>query len=340
MTKAKDEEKKSPRELALDALNKKWGKGAATFLNDKGGTMGVQDVIPTDTNLDGAIGVGGIPKGRIVEIYGPESSGKSTLALYIIACAQQGGGHAALVDAEHAFEPSWGRKVGVNVDDLIVSQPMYGEQGLDIVEGLIPTNDIIVVDSVSALVPKAELDGEMGDATMGLHARLMSQALRKITGAASQHGTTIIFINQIRDKIGVMFGNPETTTGGRALKFWSAVRMDVRWKDRIKEKGEIVGNRVRVKVVKNKVAPPYKNCELIINFVTGKVSNYIDVDTLIADAVACGVITKEGRKYVMLDNVSGQFEWPNKSEMKTMLTDNEELYERAMSMVEDAKEML
>ena len=255
---AENSEKKKALDAALSQIEKQFGKGSVMKLGDFK-AMEVEAIPTGALSLDIALGIGGVPRGRIIEVYGPESSGKTTLALHIIAEAQKTGGEAAFIDAEHALDPVYAKKLGVNVDDLIVSQPDTGEQALEITESLVRSGalDVIVVDSVAALVPKAEIDGDMGDSHMGLQARLMSQALRKLAGAINKSKTVIIFINQLREKIGVMFGNPETTTGGRALKFYASVRMDIRKIENIKQDGEVMGNRVRVKVVKNKVAPPF-----------------------------------------------------------------------------------
>ena len=251
-------EKRKALEVAMNQIEKQFGKGSVMKLGEFK-AMEVEAIPTGALSLDIALGIGGVPRGRIIEVFGPESSGKTTLALHIIAEAQKTGGEAAFIDAEHALDPVYAKKLGVDIDNLIVSQPDTGEQALEITEALVRSGalDVIVVDSVAALVPKAEIDGEMGDSHMGLQARLMSQALRKLAGAINKSKTVLIFINQLREKIGVMFGNPETTTGGRALKFYASVRMDIRKTEMLKQDGQVIGNRVRVKVIKNKVAPPF-----------------------------------------------------------------------------------
>ena len=278
--------------LAVETLEKQFGKGAIMCLGDQGAIIPVQSVSTGSIALDFALGVGGFPRGRVTEIYGPESSGKTTLALHAIAEAQKGGGIAAMVDAEHAFDQTYAKKLGLDIGSLLVSQPESGEQALSIVETLVRSGavDIVVVDSVAALVPQAELEGEMGDSVMGLQARLMSQALRKLTGAISKSSAVVIFINQLRDKIGVVYGNPETTTGGKAHKFYSSVRLEIRKIAQIKDGAEIIGNRTKVKVVKNKVAPPFKIVEFDILYGEG-----ISVlGELIDLAVEFGIVKKAG----------------------------------------------
>ncbi|MDE2484707.1 MAG: recombinase RecA [candidate division NC10 bacterium] len=256
-------ERERALDLAIAQIEKLYGKGSIMRLGTSGALVPISAISTGSLELDAALGVGGVPRGRIIEIFGPESSGKTTLALHIIAEAQRTGGSAAFVDAEHALDPAYARSLGVNIDDVLISQPDTGEQALEITEVLVRSGaiDVVVIDSVAALVPRAEIDGEMGEPTMGLQARLMSQALRKLTAAISKSKTCVIFINQLREKIGVMFGNPETTTGGRALKFYSSIRLDIRRISSIKEGDEVVGSRVKVKVVKNKVAPPFKEAE-------------------------------------------------------------------------------
>lgn len=296
-------EKKKALENAIASIDKQFGKGAVMKLGDNVG-MNV-DVISTGAlGLDLALGVGGLPRGRIIEIYGPESSGKTTVALHVIAEAQKNGGEAAFIDAEHALDPIYAKALGVDIDNLIVSQPDTGEQALEIVEALVRSGaiDVIVIDSVAALVPKAEIDGEMGDSHVGLHARLMSQALRKLSGVINKSKTTAIFINQLREKVGVMFGNPETTTGGRALKFYASMRLDVRRIETIKSGDQMLGNRTRVKIVKNKVAPPFKQAEFDIMYGEGisKAGDILDC------AVSEKIVEKAGSWYSYAGDRIGQ----------------------------------
>ncbi len=315
---AKSEDRAKALDVALSQIDRQFGKGSVMRLGDHVQTK-VQ-VIPTGaTSLDVALGVGGLPRGRVIEVYGPESSGKTTVALHAVANAQKNGGIAAFIDAEHALDPEYARKLGVDTDALIVSQPDTGEQALEIADMLIRSGalDIIVVDSVAALVPKAEIEGEMGDSHVGLQARLMSQALRKITGALSASGTTAIFINQLREKIGVFFGNPETTTGGKALKFYASVRLDVRRIETLKEGSEPVGNRTRVKVVKNKMAPPFKQAEFDIMYGQG-----ISREGCIIDmGVDAGIVRKSGAWYTYDGDQLGQ----GKEKARHFLRDNPEI---------------
>ena len=299
---------KETRMKALDAaltqIEKAYGKGAVMKLGDPANTMNVETVPTGSLSLDLALGLGGVPKGRVIEIYGPESSGKTTVALHMVAEVQKRGGIAGFIDAEHALDPVYAKNIGVDIDNLYISQPDNGEQAMEITETMVRSGavDIVIVDSVAALVPKAEIDGDMGDSHVGLQARLMSQALRKLTGVMSKSNCTVIFINQLREKIGVMFGNPETTTGGRALKFYASVRLDVRRIDSLKQSGEVIGNRVRVKVVKNKIAPPFKEAGFDIMFGKG-ISREGDILDLAAKE---DIIEKSGAWYAYQGAKIGQ----------------------------------
>ena len=298
------EQKKKALDAALLQIEKQYGKGAVMKLGDPSVQMNIETIPTGSLSLDIALGLGGIPKGRIIEIYGPESSGKTTVTLHMIAEVQKRGGIAGFIDAEHALDPVYAKNIGVDIDNLYISQPDSGEQALEIAETMVRSGaiDIVVIDSVAALVPKAEIDGDMGDSHVGLHARLMSQALRKLTAVISKSNCAVVFINQLREKVGVMFGNPETTTGGRALKFYSSVRMDVRRIESLKQSGEVIGNRTRIRVVKNKIAPPFKEAEFDIMF--GKGISYVgDVLDL---AAKCDVINKSGAWYNYNGNKIGQ----------------------------------
>ena len=317
-------------QLTLDKLDKTYGKGAVMKMGDT--VIEEVEVIPSGSlGLDIALGVGGYPRGRVVEIYGPESSGKTTLTLHAMAEAQKNGGIAAFIDAEHAFDRFYAEKLGVDIDNLIISQPDHGEQALEIADNLIRSGaiDIVVIDSVAALTPKSEIEGEMGDSKMGLHARLMSQALRKLTGTISKTNSTVIFINQLREKIGVMFGNPETTTGGNALKFYASVRLDIRRSTQIKDTdGRVLGNKTRVKVVKNKVAPPFKMAEFDIMYGEGisKVGEIIDL------GVNFDIIKKSGSWFSYGDTKLGQ----GRDAVKALLLDNPELMEELEAGIKEA----
>ncbi len=298
------EDKLKALDAALAQIEKQFGKGSVMKLGDTGARMNIETVPTGSLSLDIALGLGGVPKGRIIEIYGPESSGKTTVALHMVSEVQKRGGIAGFIDAEHALDPVYARNIGVDIDNLYISQPDNGEQALEITETMVRSGavDIIIVDSVAALVPKAEIDGDMGDAHVGLQARLMSQALRKLTGVISKSNCTVVFINQLREKVGVMFGNPETTTGGRALKFYSSIRLDVRRIESLKQSGEVIGNRTRVKVVKNKIAPPFKEAEFDIMFGKG-ISREGDILDL---AASCNVVSKSGAWYAYAGNKIGQ----------------------------------
>ncbi len=331
-TMAEDKEKQAKLkalQLTLDKLDKTYGKGSVMKMGDVASEN--IDVIPSGSlGLDIALGVGGYPRGRIIEIFGPESSGKTTLALHAMAEAQKAGGIAAFIDAEHAFDRFYAEKLGVDIDNLIISQPDYGEQALEIADNLISSGavDIVIIDSVAALTPKSEIEGEMGDSKMGLHARLMSQALRKLTGTINKTHCTVIFINQLREKIGVMFGNPETTTGGNALKFYASVRLDIRRKTQIKEGDRVLGNRAKVKVVKNKVAPPFQTTEFDIMYGQGvsKVGEILDF------GVDYDIIKKSGSWFSYGDTKLGQ----GRDAVKALIADNPELAEELEAKIVEA----
>jgi len=323
-------EKKKALEMALNQIEKQFGKGSIMKLGEAAAKVNVSTISTGSLELDIALGVGGIPRGRIIEIFGPESSGKTTVALHIIAEAQKAGGSAAFIDAEHALDPLYASKLGVDIDNLLVSQPDTGEQALEIAEALVRSGaiDVIVVDSVAALVPKAEIEGEMGDAHVGLQARLMSQALRKLAGAISKSNTAAVFINQLREKVGVMFGNPETTPGGKALKFYASIRLDIRRIETLKAGNVIVGNRTRVKVVKNKVAPPFRQAEFDILYGEGisRAGSILDM------AVEKDIITKSGSWYSYGDQRIGQ----GRENARQFLKENEEIAKEIESKIRAA----
>ena len=321
------EEKLKALDAAISQIEKQYGKGAIMKLGDPSAQMNVETIPTGSLSLDIALGLGGIPKGRIVEIYGPESSGKTTVTLHMIAEVQKRGGIAGFIDAEHALDPVYAKNIGVDIENLYISQPDNGEQAMEIAETMVRSGavDIVVVDSVAALVPKAEIDGDMGDSHVGLQARLMSQALRKLTAITSKSNCTVVFINQLREKIGVMFGNPETTTGGRALKFYASVRMDVRRIESLKQGGEVIGNRTRVKVVKNKIAPPFKEAEFDIMFGEG-ISMVGDILDLAAEL---DIVVKSGAWYAYEGNKIGQ----GRENAKQYLKDNPQVCEEIAGKV-------
>ena len=323
------EEKQKALEAALGHIEKQYGKGSVMKLGESGANMQVETVPTVSLSLDIALGVGGVPKGRIIEIYGPESSGKTTVALHMVAEVQKRGGIAGFIDAEHALDPVYAKNIGVDIDNLYISQPDNGEQALEITETMVRSGavDIVIVDSVAALVPKAEIDGDMGDSHVGLQARLMSQALRKLTAVISKSNCVVIFINQLREKVGVMFGNPETTTGGRALKFYSSIRLDVRRVETLKQGGEMVGNHTRIKVVKNKVAPPFKQAEFDIMFGQG-ISREGDVLDL---AVNAGIVNKSGAWYAYEGDKIGQ----GRENAKTYIHENPAFFDMLEAKVRD-----
>ena len=316
-------------DAALTQIEKAYGKGSVMKLGESGANMNIETVPTGSLSLDIALGLGGLPKGRVVEIYGPESSGKTTVALHMVAEVQKRGGIAGFIDAEHALDPVYAKNIGVDIDNLYISQPDNGEQALEITETMVRSGavDIVIVDSVAALVPKAEIDGDMGDSHVGLQARLMSQALRKLTAIISKTNCIVIFINQLREKVGVMFGNPETTTGGRALKFYSSVRLDVRRTESLKQSGEVIGNHVRVKVVKNKIAPPFKEAEFDIMFGKG-ISREGDVLDLAADA---NIVEKSGSWYAYKGAKIGQ----GRENAKTYLAQNPLICEEIENQVRE-----
>ena len=323
------EDKLKALDAALTQIEKAYGKGSVMKLGDSGANMNIETIPTGSLSLDIALGLGGVPKGRIIEVYGPESSGKTTVALHMVAEVQKRGGIAGFIDAEHALDPAYAKKIGVDIDNLYISQPDNGEQALEITETMVRSGaiDIVIVDSVAALVPKAEIDGEMGDSHVGLQARLMSQALRKLTAAISRSNCIVIFINQLREKVGIMFGNPEVTTGGRALKFYSSVRMDVRRIESLKQGGEVIGNRVRIKVVKNKIAPPFREAEFDIMFGKG-ISKEGDILDLAANV---GIISKSGAWYAYEGDKIGQ----GRENAKTYLRENPEFCKMIEEMVRE-----
>ena len=323
------EDKLKALDAAIAQIEKQYGKGSVMKLGDNSANMNVETVPTGSLSLDIALGLGGLPKGRIIEVYGPESSGKTTVALHCVAEVQKRGGIAGFIDAEHALDPVYARNIGVDIDNLYISQPDCGEQALEITETMVRSGavDIVVVDSVAALVPKAEIDGDMGDSHVGLQARLMSQALRKLTAVISKSNCIVIFINQLREKVGVMFGNPETTTGGRALKFYSSVRLDVRRTESLKQAGEIVGNHVRVKVVKNKIAPPFREAEFDIMFGQG-ISREGDVLDL---AVNAGIVNKSGAWFAYEGDKIGQ----GRENAKTYIHENPAFFDMLEAKVRD-----
>ncbi len=323
------EDKLKALDAAIAQIEKQYGKGSVMKLGDNSANMNVETVPTGSLSLDIALGLGGLPKGRIIEVYGPESSGKTTVALHCVAEVQKRGGIAGFIDAEHALDPVYARNIGVDIDNLYISQPDCGEQALEITETMVRSGavDIVVVDSVAALVPKAEIDGDIGDSHVGLQARLMSQALRKLTAVISKSNCIVIFINQLREKVGVMFGNPETTTGGRALKFYSSVRLDVRRTESLKQGGEIVGNHVRVKVVKNKIAPPFREAEFDIMFGQG-ISREGDVLDL---AVNAGIVNKSGAWYAYEGDKIGQ----GRENAKTYIHENPAFFDMLEAKVRD-----
>jgi recombination protein RecA len=316
---AREDDKLKALDAAISQIEKQYGKGSIMKLGESAANMNVECVPTGCLSLDIALGIGGVPKGRVVEVYGPESSGKTTVALHMVAEVQKAGGIAGFIDAEHALDPVYAKAIGVDIDNLYISQPDNGEQALEITETMVRSGavDIVIVDSVAALVPKAEIDGDMGDSHVGLQARLMSQALRKLTAVISKSNCIVIFINQLREKVGIMFGNPETTTGGRALKYYSSVRLDVRRIETLKQNGEMIGNRTRIKVVKNKVAPPFKEAEFDIMFGQG-ISREGDILDLAAN---CDVVNKSGAWYAYKGDKIGQ----GRENAKTFLKNNPEI---------------